>query len=253
MTDYRVYRLKAGEKIGIAITYMVVTAAIAVLFYDNAAVCVVGVPGLLAMFRMVSRSKCIRMQKKLNMEFKEMLLSLAANMAAGYSMEKAFVPVYQEMEGLYQGRSYIQGEIKMIIAGLEMNTDMKILLKNFAERSGLDDVMEFAKVSAVAGRSGGNLIKMMKKMVQTIEYGDDRRTAIEQVEDEIDTMVTAKQMEYNIMSAMPFVIVLYMRVCNPGYMNALYGNVFGIAAMSVCLIVIFLMVAWGRKITNIRV
>lgn len=55
------------------------------------------------------------------------------------------------------------------------------------------------------------------------------------------------------MSAMPFVIVLYMRVCNPGYMNALYGNVFGIAAMSVCLIVIFLMVAWGRKITNIRV
>ena len=81
MTDYRVYRLKAGEKIGIAITYMVVTAAIAVLFYDNAAVCVVGVPGLLAMFRMVSRSKCIRMQKKLNMEFKEMLLSLAANMA----------------------------------------------------------------------------------------------------------------------------------------------------------------------------
>lgn len=88
MTDYRVYRLKAGEKIGIAITYMVVTAAIAVLFYDNAAVCVVGVPGLLAMFRMVSRSKCIRMQKKLNMEFKEMLLSLAANMAAGYSMER---------------------------------------------------------------------------------------------------------------------------------------------------------------------
>lgn len=246
MTDYRVYRLKAGEKIGIAITYMVVTAAIAVLFYDNAAVCVVGVPGLLAMFRMVSRSKCIRMQKKLNMEFKEMLLSLAANMAAGYSMEKAFVPVYQEMEGLYQGRSYIQGEIKMIIAGLEMNTDMKILLKNFAERSGLDDVMEFAKVSAVAGRSGGNLIKMMKKMVQTIEERLE-------VEDEIDTMVTAKQMEYNIMSAMPFVIVLYMRVCNPGYMNALYGNVFGIAAMSVCLIVIFLMVAWGRKIINIRV
>lgn len=101
-------------------------------------------------------------------------------------------------------------------------------------------------MSAVAGRSGGNLIKMMKKMVQTIEERLE-------VEDEIDTMVTAKQMEYNIMSAMPFVIVLYMRVCNPGYMNALYGNVFGIAAMSVCLIVIFLMVAWGRKITNIRV
>ena len=246
MTDYRVYRLKAGEKIGIAIIYMAAAAAIAVLFYDNAAVSVIGIPGIFVVFRMVSQSKCSRIQKKLNMEFKEMLLSLAANMAAGYSMEKAFVPVYQEMEGLYQGRSYIQGEIKMIIAGLEMSTDVRVLLKNFAERSGLDDVMEFARVSAVAGRSGGNHIKMMKKMVQTIEERLE-------VEDEIDTMITAKRLEYNIMSAMPFAIVLYMRVCNPGYMNALYGNVFGIAAMSVCLIVIFLTVIWGRKITNIRV
>ncbi len=56
MTDYRVYRLKAGEKIGIAITYMVVTAAIAVLFYDNAAVCVVGVPGLESVYEVEGKN-----------------------------------------------------------------------------------------------------------------------------------------------------------------------------------------------------
>ena len=101
-------------------------------------------------------------------------------------------------------------------------------------------------MSAVAGRSGGNLIKMMKKMVQTIEERLE-------VEDEIDTMVTAKRMEYNIMSAMPFVIVLYMRVCNPGYMDVLYGNIPGASLMTVCLGLIVMTILWGRKIININV
>ena len=246
MTDYRVYRLKAGERMWIAVIYMMMIAGIAVLFFDNVLVGIAGILGIPLVFRTVSRRKCRQIQRKLNIEFKEMLLSLAAYMAAGYSMEKAFVPVYQEMEGVYQGRSYIQGELKVIIAGLEMSTDVKVLLNDLAERSGLDDVKEFASVSAVAGRSGGNLIKMMKKMVQKIEERLE-------VEDEIDTMITSKRMEYNIMSAMPFAIILYMRVCNPGYMDGLYGNVFGIAAMSICLVIIFLMILWGRKITSIDV
>ena len=161
-------------------------------------------------------------------------------------MEKAFIPVYQEMKGIYQGRSYIQAELKIIISGLEMSTDISKLLNDFAERSGLDDIKEFARVSAVAGRSGGNFIKMMKKMVQTIEGRLE-------VEDEIDTMITSKRMEYNIMSAMPFAIILYMRICNPGYMDALYGNILGAAAMSICLVIIILAIAWGQKITNIQI
>lgn len=246
MTDYRVYRLKVGERVWITVIYMMAVAGTAVLFFDNVAASIVGMPGILFVFKAVSRRRCRQIQRKLNIEFKDMLLSLAANMAAGYSMEKAFIPVYQEMEGLYQGRSYIQGELKVIIAGLEMSTDVKVLLNDLAERSGLDDVKEFARISAVAGRSGGNLIKMMKKMVQKI---DERL----EVEDEIDTMITSKRMEYNIMSAMPFAIILYMRVCNPGYMDGLYGNIFGIVAMSICLVVIFLAVLWGRKITSIDV
>jgi tight adherence protein B len=86
---------------------------------------------------------------------------------------------------------------------------------------------------------------MMKKMVENI----DRRL---EVEEEIDTMITSKRLEQNIMSAMPFVIILYLRVCNPGYMDALYGNALGIAAMSACLVITAATVIWGRKITDIH-
>lgn len=246
MTDYRVYRLGVKEKLVISVVYMACTAVIAVLFFNNIVICVAGIPGLYVVFRQISERKCEQRKRRLNIEFKEMLLALSANMAAGYSMEKAFIPVYQEMEDLYQGRSYIQGELKVIISGLEMSTEVRILLNDLADRSGLEDVREFARVSAVAGRSGGNLVRMMKKMVQTIEERLE-------VEDEIDTMITSKRMEYNIMSAMPFAIVLYLRVCNPGYMNAVYGNVAGVVAMLVCLLLVIITVIWGRKITNIRV
>ncbi len=244
--DYKSYRLKPREKIGVTIIYLAVLMAVSYLFFNNVFISAVGLPWVIVVFRKCADRKCKKMQKRLNEEFKNMLLALSANMAAGYSMEKAFIPVYQEMKGIYQGRSYIQAELKIIISGLEMSTDISKLLNDFAERSGLDDIKEFARVSAVAGRSGGNFIKMMKKMVQTIEGRLE-------VEDEIDTMITSKRMEYNIMSAMPFAIILYMRICNPGYMDALYGNILGAAAMSICLVIIILAIAWGQKITNIQI
>ena len=87
---------------------------------------------------------------------------------------------------------------------------------------------------------------MMKKMVQNMEERIE-------VEDEIDTMLTAKRLEQNIMSAMPFVIILYLRVCNPGYMDVLYGNIPGASLMTVCLGLIVTTILWGRKIININV
>jgi tight adherence protein B len=93
----------------------------------------------------------------------------------------------------------------------------------------------------VAKSSGGNMIALMRKLAANI---DSRM----EVEDEIDTLVTSKRLEHSIMSVMPFGIVLYLRVCNKGYMDALYGNVVGIAVMTVCLILIILMTMWGKKI-----
>ena len=175
-----------------------------------------------------------------------MLLSLSANMAAGYSIESAFAPVYQELAGMYQGSSYIEKEVMIILKGLEINSDVDVLLGDLAKRSQVKDIEEFAHIVVVAKRSGGNLIRMMKKMVQNMEERIE-------VEDEIDTMLTAKRLEQNIMSAMPFVIILYLRVCNPGYMDVLYGNIPGASLMTVCLGLIVMTILWGRKIININV
>ena len=44
MTDYRVYRLKVGERVWITVIYMMAVAGTAVLFFANVAACIVGMP-----------------------------------------------------------------------------------------------------------------------------------------------------------------------------------------------------------------
>lgn len=246
LTDYSSYRLSMRELSITILVYMAVMAAVALLFYDSLIPCIPFAPGVLLFIRKMSVRKCDQRKRKLNIEFREMLQSLAANMAAGHSLERAFVPVYQELDGMYQGKSYIQKEILIIIKGIEMNSDVEDLLINLADRSDLEDIRQFAQVVSVAKGSGGNLIRMMKKMVDGINGRLE-------VEEEIDTLVTSKRLEQNIMSAMPFVIILYLRVGNPGYVDALYGNLPGVIAMSVCLAVIMLTVAWAGRIIDIHV
>jgi tight adherence protein B len=202
-------------------------------------------PGFIPVKRMAADYKADKRRRRLNLEFKEMLQSLAANMAVGYSLESAFVPVYQELNGIYQGESDIENETILVMKGLELSADVEELLEDFALRSGLDDVREFASMVSVAKSSGGNMIALMRKLAANI---DSRM----EVEDEIDTMITSKRLEHSIMSVMPFIIVFYLRVGNKGYMDVLYGNVVGIAVMTVCLILIILMTMWGKKITEVK-
>lgn len=244
--DYRRYVLSVREKAAIIALYEAGLAVAGLLFYDSLLLCALCAPFAVFVLRMAACSRCAARQRRLNSEFKELLTSLSASMAAGCSIESAFAPAYAELQGIYQGRSLIEREVLIILRGLEMSADIEQLLGDLAARSGVEDIREFAGVVAVAKGSGGNLIQMMKRMVENI----DSRL---EVEDEIDTMVTSKRLEQNIMSAMPFAIIMYLRVCNKGYMDVMYGNVFGVVVMTVCLAVTALTVVWGRRIIDIRV
>lgn len=244
--DYSTYRLNLWELAAGLLIYGAASAAVSVLFFDSLIPCIFMSPGVAVLLRKLSERKRKRRQTKLLMEFRELLLSLAANMSAGYSLERAFYQSYRELAGVYGESGYITGELLTIVRGIEMSESVEKLVDDFALRTGMDDIREFAHVTGVAKVCGGNMIRMMKKMAENIGSRME-------VENEIDTMVTSKRFEQNIMSAMPFGIVLYMRVCNPGYMDILYGNAVGAAFMTACLVVVALTVLWGRKIVDITV
>lgn len=73
------------------------------------------------------------------------------------------------------------------------------------------------------------------------------------VKKEIEATLAAKKSEQMIMSLMPAGIIAYLRLTSPGFLDVLYGNPFGICAMSVCL-AIYAGAYWmGRRIVDIEV
>ena len=55
------------------------------------------------------------------------------------------------------------------------------------------------------------------------------------------------------MSLMPAGIIVYLQMTSPGFLSVLYGNPFGIAAMSICLAIYAAAYWMGRKIVDIEV
>ena len=48
-------------------------------------------------------------------------------------------------------------------------------------------------------------------------------------------------------------ILIYVQMVSPGFLDVMYHNPAGIFIMSVCLLVYFLAWLWGRKIVSIEV
>ena len=78
-------------------------------------------------------------------------------------------------------------------------------------------------------KCGGNLIEITENTIEHLSQ------AI-QTKEEIHTMIAAKQMEKKIMSVMPYFILLYVRISNPGYFDILYESFAGVFSRSEFLI-----------------
>lgn len=244
--DYKSYKLDVKETIACIIIYTFIIAVISLLFYNSLFAGFAMYPFIYVFIKVASDRQRRKRCRQLQIEFGEMLDMLSASLSAGYSLERAFMPVYEEIHGIYKGNSLIENELLIINRGLQLNESIEVLLNDFGERSGISDIREFSQVIVVAKRTGGNIVKIIKK---TTEHMRSRR----EVESEIATMVAAKRMEQRIMSIMPCVIIAYMRLTNGAYMDCLYGNPAGIVVMSICLIAAMLSIYWGRRIVEIEV
>lgn len=90
-----------------------------------------------------------------------------------------------------------------------MNLTFEDALGDFAARSGLDDVKNFADVFLAARKSGGELMRIITRTAEII--GEKIR-----IQEEILTATASKRMEQRIMSGIPVLIVIYIELTSPG-------------------------------------
>jgi tight adherence protein B len=117
-----------------------------------------------------------------------------------------------------------------MIALIQNNTAVEEAVEQFANRSKIEDILCFSEVFHAAKRSGGDLVQIIRSTSKTI---------VEKIEvhREIETLVSAKKLETQIMKFMPFIILAYFLLCNPSFLLPLYDNTFGRCFMTVMLII----------------
>lgn len=195
---------------------------------------------------MERRRLLVRRQKALAGQFKESMMVLASSLSAGFSIENALAVSVEELSMLYGREGMIVREFAFMVQQIRTNRSVEQVLEDFSERSGLEDVKNFAEVFTVAKRSSGDLGGIMRHTAEIIR---DKM----QVREEIVTMTASRQFEQKIMNMIPFFIVFYVESASPGFFGQMYGTGMGRILMSVCLVVYLVSYVMAKKILEIEV
>ena len=179
-------------------------------------------------------------------QFKDSIEEVAAALKTGHSVENAIREVQKDMASLYEKDSRIRKEYDRMCHQMDMKMPVEAVLSEFAERTGQEDVEDFVNVFAAAKRSGGDSISIIRSAVRIISEKIE-------TEKEIQTMIASEKLEFNIMCAVPFAIILYMKLTFSEFLGVLYGNRAGAAVMTVCVCVYMAAYSLGRKIIRVEV
>ena len=228
INNYNSYQLTVKENTRYILQGMIGVVILGTLFYQS----ILGALFLSPMIYFYRKSiikVLIKERKwKLNLEFRDGILALSAALEAGYSAEHAFDEAYKDLRMIYLEEALVIKEFSYIINQIRMNISVEKALNDFGERTAIEDIQSFSEVFSTAKRTGGDLINVIKITSNIIS------DKIE-VKREIITLITSKRMEANIMKIIPLLILIYLSVSSPGFLNPLYHNLFGAVVMTIFL------------------
>ncbi len=194
-----------------------------------------------------SGMKTIKLKRKLKYEdqFIDFLTSFSFALQAGFSSENAFKAAWSDISGVYERSEFIR-HLGLIDKRLGNNERLEACFVEMAEEFGIEDMKEFAYIYEHAGKTGGNIRKIIQKTT-------DRMKEKHNLKREITTLVSGKRLEARLLSAMPVLIILYLQFSLGGFLDPLYSSGPGVMGMVICAVLYTVSIKWIGKIVDIPV
>ncbi len=246
MIDYSVYRMTPRERRDYYTVSLIALGFTGYLFYHSLLAA-----GLLCLLSLPLQRLYLAYLKKrrgraLLEGFRDFLYSISASIAAGRQMPQAIASAAEEIKAAYGEESDIARELGHIAGLIESShADPAQLLRDFAERSGLEDIAAFSAAYSVCLRSGGDIeavcIKSAELLLDKIEF---REAA--------DALIAEKKLDIAILGLMPHGILFFLNVSSYEYIELLYSGAKGRLLMSFALVLIGTALTAGIRITEIE-
>ncbi|MCQ2547417.1 MAG: hypothetical protein MJ145_00225 [Clostridia bacterium] len=227
--DYNDYKFSREERLKYYGLMLLVALAISWLMYDSIIALVIFLPLIIFGERYYKKLLIEKRRNQLLMEFKDFLYLISSSFALGRNMSKAIKESLNGLRQVYGLDSLMVRELEAIDNSIEEANDLDyVLLENLGERSGLEDICDFAKVYKNCKETGGNIVSAVDGAAKIIS------DKIE-IENNIRLATSQRKTEGRIIGIMPFLIVAFLKLSSPDYIAVLYNNLTGILIMSLCI------------------
>lgn len=242
--DYAVYHMTTQERLTGALIGFVLGFAMVHIFFMNMVFSLIIGAGFAYFAQSIYQNWLLQKRAdRMRVQFRDFLEALASSYSAGQTALGGFSDAKEDMDASHGEDCVFSQELRIILRGMESNYRLDDLLEDFAKRSHMEYIQNFADTYNVCYRMGGDVRRVVSETKQMI---NDQM----EIEMEIETGITENKNSINIIAIMPFLIVMLLRATD----NETIVSNSGINVI-VKLIALGIFVGsylWGKKIMDIR-
>ncbi|MBQ1406846.1 MAG: type II secretion system F family protein [Eubacterium sp.] len=241
------YVLSTKEKVLLAAGLTGGTLFISLVFYKSP-LPALAVPAVYPLaLKRASYALEARRKTRIRNAFRDLMNYLAASFASGRHLEEALEDAMSEMLIIYDSREPLITEIAAVISKLKKGGGRETeILGEFAARTDVEEIYDFVEIYGVLRETGGNIVSALEKSAAMI---GEKIT----VENDIKGIIMQKQYEGRLITVMPVVIILFLGLISPGYLDVMYTTLAGRIVMTAALAAVYVAYRMIDKITAIEI
>lgn len=241
------YKLTKQENAIFIISLGISTIIISILFYDSILMTPIGILFYPKFKNIVEEILHKRKIKELRSQFCDFLIIISSSIATGSHMGESIIESRMQLIELHGKNSQIVKEVGHMINDMEIKLYTEVqALKEFSMRAGVEEIRQFVQVFIICRETGGNLEKAIRETADIL-------VARAKTENEIEQIIAQKNFEGKIITFMPIIIILFLRVSSPEYIGIMYSSWAGKIIMTVSLLIIYMAYQMIEKITDIKI
>lgn len=246
--DYSKSKLTPLHKLGILVAAVIVFTMVYYVFYHHVLLAmIIAIPTAFIAEDKIEKYFISERKKHLQLQFRDLLESMSVSVRAGGNELNALESAYKDLQLTYNPDADIMIELNTIILkNKNGGINLRDLFMDFGKRSNLDDVKSFATIFSVIENKSNRFGDIIRDTHQIISDKVE-------IEQEIQTMITAAKTESYIMLVMPVVITLAMSVMGGGLMDALFTTLAGRAAATAAIAIFITAFLLAQKFSEINV
>lgn len=169
----------------------------------------------------------------------DILTLLASNLRAGHSLPQALDSLSADVE------EPASSEIARAVTETRVGRDLSDALSDVADRMESDDFRWITQAITIHRQVGGNLADVLDTVANTIrERGQVRR--------QVSALSAEGKLSAYVLIALPFAVVLFLSLLNPGYLAVFTTTAIGWLMLAVAAVLLVVGIIWMRATVKVE-